>query len=72
MKRIVIACDGTWNRLDSDRPTKVTKVAQAVLPTAPDGTSQIVVHLDGVGAGRGGGRLASVLDRTHGGPSGWA
>ena len=51
MKRIVICCDGTWNRLDSARPTNVARIAKAVLPRAPDGTVQIIRHIDGVGAG---------------------
>ena len=53
MKRIVIACDGTWSRLDARHPTNVAKLAQAVLPVAPDGVAQVVCHLDGVGSGRG-------------------
>ena len=36
MKRIVIACDGTWSRLDAPCPTNVAKLAQAVLPAGPD------------------------------------
>lgn len=67
MKRIVIACDGTWCRAEARHPTNVVKLAQAVLPTAPDGTAQLTLHLDGVGSGRGGGRLASALDRATGG-----
>lgn len=67
MKRIVIACDGTWNRLDARYPTNVAKLARAVLPVAPDGTAQIVCHLDGVGTGRGTGRLAQASDRILGG-----
>ena len=51
MKRIVIACDGTWNRLDAAHPTNVAKLAQAVLPQGPDGVAQVVCHLDGVGPG---------------------
>lgn len=70
MKRIVIACDGTWNRLDSRWPTNVVKAAQAVLPAAPDGTVQIVHHLDGVGTGRGTGALARTWDRIAGGAFG--
>ena len=27
MKRIVIACDGTWNRLDAPPPTNAAKLA---------------------------------------------
>ena len=58
MKRIVIACDGTWSRLDAPYPTNVAKLAQAVLPA---------------GAGRGGaGRLPSRRGRDAGAaPAGW-
>ena len=67
MKRIVIACDGTWNRLDARYPTNVAKLAQAVLPEGPDGVAQVVCHLDGVGTGRGTGRVAQATDRVLGG-----
>jgi len=67
MKRIVIASDGTWSRLDAPHPTNVAKLAQAVLPQAPDGVAQITCHLDGVGTGRGTGRLARGIDRMLGG-----
>jgi len=70
MKRIVIACDGTWNRLDGGRQTNVAKLAEAVLPVAPDGVPQIVCHLDGVGSGRGTGRVAQAVDRVLGGAVG--
>lgn len=70
MKRIVIACDGTWSRLDARHPTNVVKLAQAVSPEGPDGTAQVVFHLDGVGAGRGTGRLARGIDRALGGAFG--
>jgi uncharacterized protein (DUF2235 family) len=67
MKRLVICCDGTWKRVDAKHATNVVKLAQAVLPQGPDGTAQITCHLDGVGTGRGTGRLAQALDRTLGG-----
>ena len=67
MKRIVICCDGTWNRLDSARPTNVARIAKAVLPRAPDGTVQIIRHIDGVGAGRGVGPFSRTADRALGG-----
>ncbi len=70
MKRIVIACDGTWKRADAPCPTNVVKLAQAVLPEAPDGTAQLTLHLDGVGVGRGTGALARGLDRALGGAFG--
>mgnify|MGYP000958540117 CR=1 FL=1 len=67
MKRIVICCDGTWKRLDERFPTNVVRLAQGVLPQAQDGAAQVVFHLDGVGTGRGTGRLARGLDRALGG-----
>lgn len=66
MKRIVIACDGTWNRLDADQQTNVAKLAEAVMPVGPDGVAQVVCHLDGVGTGRGTGWVARALDRALG------
>lgn len=67
MKRIVICCDGTWNRLDSARPTNVARIAKAVLPRAPDGTVQVIRHIDGVGTGRGVGPVSRTADRALGG-----
>lgn len=48
-KRLVFCFDGTWNRLSSDTPTNVVKLAQMVMPTAPDGTPQIVYYDEGIG-----------------------
>ena len=70
MKRIVIACDGTWKRIDAPHPTNVARLAQAVLPVAPDGVPQLVCHLDGVGTGQGAGMLTRTLDRALGGAFG--
>lgn len=67
MKRIVICCDGTWKRLDERYPTNVVRIAQAVTPVGRDGVAQVVYHLDGVGSGRGTGRLARGIDRALGG-----
>ncbi len=60
MKRIVICADGTWNYRDQQddgthlrHATNVTKVARAVLPSAADGTAQIVIYHDGVGTQKG-------------------
>ncbi len=54
MKRIVICCDGTWNRPDQDDqgtpcPTNVAITASAVTATASDGTPQQVYYQTGVG-----------------------
>lgn len=67
MKRIVIACDGTWNRLDSRHPTNVVRLTQAVLTRGSDGIAQVTLHLDGVGVGRGTGAIARGIDRGLGG-----
>ena len=67
MKRIVICCDGTWNRLDADRPTNVARIAKAILPRAPDGIVQVIRHIDGVGTGRGVGPVSQAADRALGG-----
>lgn len=70
MKRIVICADGTWNIRDQvdkksghRHPTNVTKVARAILPTAKDGTPQIVYYHEGVGTN-------GPLDRITGGAFG--
>ena len=67
MKRIVICCDGTWNRLDARHQTNVAKIAEAMLPRDAAGNAQVMLHLDGVGSGRGTGHLAQGMDRWLGG-----
>jgi len=62
-KRLIVCCDGTWNTRDHGRPTNVEKLAQAILPTAPDGASQVVFYDQGVGTNLG-------LDRWLGGAFG--
>ena len=49
MKRIVICCDGTWNTLAAESSTNVVHVAKSVLPTASDGTRQVIFYDEGVG-----------------------
>jgi len=62
-KRLVICCDGTWNTPNQAMLTNVARMAQAVLPTARDGTAQPVFYDWGVGTERG-------LDRWLGGAFG--
>lgn len=71
MRRLVFCCDGTWNHVESEYPTNVQKLARAVPGVADDGTSQVVFYLQGVGTGRGTGRLAQKIDRLGGGMFGW-
>ena len=48
-KRIVVLCDGTWNSRDQGNRNNITLLAQSILPTAPDGTAQLVYYNAGVG-----------------------
>ena len=52
MKRIVVCCDGTWNREDQRFPTNVAKMYRAVLPVSK-GIEQRVIYDRGVGTGGG-------------------
>lgn len=69
MKRIVICCDGTWNRLDAAHSTNVVRLAESVLPTADDGIAQVVFYDEGVGS-RSTSRFKR-LDRVLSGMFGW-
>ncbi len=53
MKRLVICCDGTWNKPDNQTITNVEKIARSVQtdPGATGGTHQLVYYVSGVGAG---------------------
>ncbi len=63
MKRLVICCDGTWNKLANPCPTNVVKIAQAVKPIASDGTPQLIFYEEGVGT--------QWYDKLPGGAFGW-
>jgi uncharacterized protein (DUF2235 family) len=57
MKRIVVCCDGTWNRPDQvhDGETcasNVTKIARCISPVDPLGIPQLVFYDKGVGTGQ--------------------
>ena len=71
MKRIVILCDGTWNRSDSATPTNVVQLAQALAPRDADGHSQVPIYVQGVGTGQGVSVLSRWSDRFLGGALGW-
>jgi uncharacterized protein (DUF2235 family) len=65
MRRLIVCADGTWNSDDEGKghPTNVVKMARAIRPVAPDGTSQVVFYHKGVGTGK-------LLDRWFGGAFG--
>jgi uncharacterized protein (DUF2235 family) len=67
MKRLVVCCDGTWNRADQERgerptPTNVVKLAYRVAKR-DGGTPQVLSYDQGVGTG-------NSLDRLMGGAFG--
>jgi len=51
MKRIVVCCDGTWNKPDQPSPTNVVKVAITLKQTDAAGTEQLLFYDAGVGTG---------------------
>ncbi|RSM39017.1 DUF2235 domain-containing protein [Amycolatopsis balhimycina DSM 5908] len=64
-KRLVICCDGTWNKLGQPNPTNVAKVKNAVAETDSAGIRQKAFHGDGVGTG------PNLWDHLTGGAFGW-
>lgn len=60
-KRLVFCFDGTWNRLSTDNPTNVVKIAQMVEPIARNGVSQVVYYDEGIGTDK------NWLGRVHDG-----
>lgn len=73
-KRLIVLCDGTWNKAENvDRskrkPTNVMKMVRAIQPIAPDGTVQVTYYDEGVGNNPGldrwlGGGVGAGLDRN--------
>lgn len=51
-KRLVICCDGTWNRADQREPTNVVRIRRAVAERGADGREQRVHYNPGVGTRR--------------------
>ncbi|WP_370373188.1 phospholipase effector Tle1 domain-containing protein, partial [Henriciella pelagia] len=70
MKRIIILCDGTWNRSDSKTPTNVVQLAQAIEPIDPIGIVQVPIYIQGVGTGEGVTSVSRKLDALLGGAFG--
>lgn len=70
MKRIVILCDGTWNRSDATHPTNVMRMARAIRRSAAMGAAQQVIYVAGVGSGRGTNVISRWADRLTGGAFG--
>jgi uncharacterized protein (DUF2235 family) len=51
MKRLVVCCDGTWNKPDNQTVTNIEKIARTVQtdPRAAGGVHQLVYYVSGVG-----------------------
>jgi len=66
-KRLVLCCDGTWNRPDKEHVTNIEKIARTVETDLrrTDGVQQLVLYLSGVGAG------SYAVDRILGGAFGF-
>jgi uncharacterized protein (DUF2235 family) len=71
LKRIVILCDGTWNRSDSETPTNVVRFAQIMNGKDALGIVQVPIYIQGVGTGRGPTKMSRKLDSWLGGGLGW-
>ena len=64
MKRLIVCCDGTWQKLNSEYPTNVVKIAQAIRPLCDDKiTQQIIFYGKGIGTGD---RLDGIFDGAFG------
>jgi Uncharacterized alpha/beta hydrolase domain (DUF2235) len=59
-KRLIVCCDGTWQKTDSFYPTNVAKLIQAI----PVSSENMVFYGEGVGTG-------DLADRILGGALGW-
>jgi uncharacterized protein (DUF2235 family) len=59
-KRLIVCCDGTWQKTDSLYPTNVAKMIQAI----PVSSENVVFYGEGVGTG-------DFADRILGGAFGW-
>jgi uncharacterized protein (DUF2235 family) len=67
MKKLVICCDGTWNRLDNRNVTNVVRMAEAASSRSAEGATQIVYYDEGVGSGS---AVIPHVDRFLGGAFG--
>ncbi|PSB01648.1 DUF2235 domain-containing protein [Merismopedia glauca] len=64
MKRLIVCCDGTWQKLTNEYPTNVVKITQAIKSFGNDGNPQLLYYSEGVGTG-------DLVDKLGGGAFGW-
>ena len=65
MKRLVICCDGTWQKVENPCPSNVVKITQVIKSITTDQISQIVFYNEGVGTEE------YLIDKLGGGAFGW-
>jgi uncharacterized protein (DUF2235 family) len=71
MKRIVILCDGTWNKADQTHPTNVRQLSLILSKVPPGEVEQIILYFQGVGVPEKGGWLERINEKVSGGAMGW-
>ena len=49
MKRLVVCCDGTWQKLDNNGASNVVKIAQAIRSADDSDIKQIIFYDEGIG-----------------------
>ncbi|MBD2114402.1 DUF2235 domain-containing protein [Nodosilinea sp. FACHB-141] len=66
MKRLVVCCNGTWQKASQKLPTNVVKLAQTIQTNDKDlQQPQLVEYSPGIGSG------GELLNRLAGGAFGW-
>jgi uncharacterized protein (DUF2235 family) len=48
-KRLILCCDGTWNKLEDSSPTNINRLAQSIPAFGQDGMDQKVWYQSGIG-----------------------
>ncbi len=44
MKRLIVCCDGTWQKLENNGASNVVKITQAIRANDDQGTHQVVFY----------------------------
>jgi len=65
MKRLIICCDGTWQKVENPCPSNVVKITQVIKSVATDQLSQIVFYNKGLGTEE------DLINKLGGGAFGW-
>jgi len=65
MKRLIVCCEGTWQKLDSPDASNVLKMTQSIRATDDSGIQQIVFYDQGIGT------EGDLIEQIGGGAFGW-